>query len=51
MQEQETRLENLAAGDILFTADEKTSINAIISGHEIKGNRCFGDPQAAHVWG
>ncbi|GBE89488.1 Pyridoxal reductase [Sparassis crispa] len=43
-------LENLAAGDVGLTTDEKASIDAVIAGHEVKGDRYFGDPNA-HIWG
>ncbi|KAL6300909.1 aldo/keto reductase [Sparassis latifolia] len=44
-------LENLAAGDVTLTAEEKAEIEAVIAGHEVKGDRYYGDPKAAHLWG
>lgn len=44
-------MENLAGGDVEFYEEELAEVNAVISKHEVKGDRYFGDPEAAHLWG
>lgn len=47
----ERTLENLASGDIELTAADLAEINGVIAKHEIKGDRYFGNADAAHLWG
>ena len=47
----ERTLENLAAGDVELTAADLAEINEVIAKHEVKGDRYFGNPEAAHLWG
>ncbi|CCM02342.1 uncharacterized protein FIBRA_04436 [Fibroporia radiculosa] len=44
-------LENLAGGDVELTETDRAEILNIISTYEVKGDRYFGNPQAAHLWG
>lgn len=45
-------VENLAAGDIVLSPEEKAEVDNIIASHEIKGDRYYGAPQeVAHLWG
>ncbi|EPT06152.1 hypothetical protein FOMPIDRAFT_1021199 [Fomitopsis schrenkii] len=47
----ERTLENLAGGDVELTAADLAEINDVIAKHEVKGDRYFGNPEAAHLWG
>ncbi|KZT67696.1 Aldo/keto reductase [Daedalea quercina L-15889] len=47
----ERTLENLAAGDVQLTEADLAEINEAIAKHEVKGDRYFGNPQIAHLWG
>ena len=44
-------MENLAAGDVQLTEADIAEINEAIAKHEVKGDRYFGNPQVAHLWG
>lgn len=44
-------LENLAAGDIVLTDADKGQIDKILSSHQVKGDRYFGNDAGAHLWG
>ncbi|KAF5367490.1 hypothetical protein D9758_003748 [Tetrapyrgos nigripes] len=43
-------LENLEAGDIVFTAEELESINEAVGKHEITGDRYYGEHIDMHLW-
>ena len=47
----ERTLENIEAGDVELTAADVAEINEVIAKHEVKGDRYFGNPEAAHLWG
>ncbi|KZT71694.1 Aldo/keto reductase [Daedalea quercina L-15889] len=47
----ERTLENLAGGDVELTEADLAEINSIIAKHEVKGDRYFGNPETAHLWG
>lgn len=47
----ERTLENLEGGDVLLSEAEVSEINAAIGRHEVKGDRYFGSPETAHLWG
>ncbi|KZT71736.1 Aldo/keto reductase [Daedalea quercina L-15889] len=47
----ERTLENLAGGDVQLTEADLAEINGIIAKYEVKGDRYFGNPEAAHLWG
>ncbi|KAH9842658.1 aldo/keto reductase [Rhodofomes roseus] len=47
----ERTLENLAGGDVVLTEADLAEINAVLEKHEVKGDRYFGNPAAAHLWG
>ncbi|KZT11235.1 Aldo/keto reductase [Laetiporus sulphureus 93-53] len=49
--EKKRTLENLAGGDVEFSEQELADINAVISKHEITGDRYFGGPEMAQLWG
>ncbi|KAI0945772.1 hypothetical protein AcW1_001915 [Taiwanofungus camphoratus] len=44
-------LENIAAGDIIITTEEKAEIAKMLADVEVKGDRYFGNDAAAHLWG
>jgi len=44
-------LENLAGGNVLLSEQDMAEINDAISKHEVKGDRYFGKPEMAHLWG
>jgi len=44
-------LENLAAGDVVLTEQDIKDINDTIAAHTVKGDRYFGNDEAAHLWG
>ncbi|KAF9821375.1 hypothetical protein IEO21_00621 [Rhodonia placenta] len=44
-------LENSAAGDIVLTDADKAEIDKILSSHQVKGDRYFGNDAGAHLWG
>ncbi|PCH38099.1 aldo/keto reductase [Wolfiporia cocos MD-104 SS10] len=44
-------LENLAGGEVVLTEEEVVEIGQIIASHEVKGDRYFGNPERAHLWG
>jgi len=44
-------LENVAAGDIVLTDADKAEIANVLSTHEVKGDRYFGNDDAAGLWG
>lgn len=44
-------LENSGGGDVVLTEQDLTEINDAISNFEVKGDRYFGNPEAAHLWG
>ncbi|KAH9951869.1 aldo/keto reductase [Amylocystis lapponica] len=44
-------LENIAAGDIVLTEEEKAEVFALMEKYSIKGDRYFGNDAAAHLWG
>lgn len=43
-------LENLAAADIVLTAQDMKEVNEIIATHSVKGDRYFGNDEAAGIW-
>ncbi|KAH9934624.1 aldo/keto reductase [Fomitopsis serialis] len=47
----ERTLENAAGGDVELTEADLAEINEAIARHEVKGDRYFGNDQAAHLWG
>ncbi|EPT04693.1 hypothetical protein FOMPIDRAFT_1113169 [Fomitopsis schrenkii] len=47
----ERTLENLAGGDVLLTETDVSEINEALARHEVKGDRYFGNSEAAHLWG
>jgi len=44
-------LENVGGGDVVLTAEDKAEISKILAGHEVKGDRYFGNDAAAQLWG
>ena len=47
----ERTLENLAGGDVQLTETDVAEINEVLARHEVKGDRYFGNAEAAHLWG
>ncbi|KAI0733041.1 aldo/keto reductase [Fomitopsis betulina] len=47
----ERTLENLAGGDVALSAADISEINEALVKHEVKGDRYFGGPEVAHLWG
>ncbi|PSR78586.1 hypothetical protein PHLCEN_2v7333 [Hermanssonia centrifuga] len=45
----ERTAQNVAAGDIVLTAEERAEVWKIITGHEVKGGRYF--TGSLHLWG